>query len=453
MLFENENTEFKSRMSEEIYKEVIAFANTEGGVIYIGIDDQGRVIGLENADETYTRLTNGIRDAIQPDVTIFVRYVLQENKVLRVEVGEGSCKPYYLKSKGLRPNGVYVRQGASSAPASPELIRQMIKDSDGDIFENMRSLQQNLSFDEAEKAFKRYGQEFNEDKFIALGIRKLQDDQYTNLALLVSDQCRHTIKIAVFADEAQTIFKDAKEFGGSVFRQLEESYSYLLLCNRTASVFKGLERIEKKDYPEEALREALLNAIVHRDYSFSGSIIINISDSGMEFISIGGLLPGLSVEDIRSGISQPRNRSLAEIFHRLRLIESYGTGIRRIYRLYDDCPRKPEILVTPNVFKLILPNRNFSIQEQQPEGQEPQQKAEGQALHITPQMKTVLDYLAEHGEIRDMELQELLGVKRTRAYLVARQMMEKDLIECTGRGADRRYYLKTGALQNKTRKE
>ena len=204
-----------------------------------------------------------------------------------------------------------MRQGASSAPASPELIRQMIKDSDGDIFENMRSLQQNLSFDEAEKAFKRYGQEFNEDKFIALGIRKLQDDQYTNLALLVSDQCRHTIKIAVFADETQTIFKDAKEFGGSVFRQLEESYSYLLLCNRTASVFKGLERIEKKDYPEEALREALLNAIVHRDYSFSGSIIINISDSDMEFISIGGLLPGLSVEDIRSGISQPRNRSLA----------------------------------------------------------------------------------------------------------------------------------------------
>ena len=122
MLFENENTEFKEQMSDEIYKEVIAFANTDGGTIYVGIDDQGNAVGLDNVDDTYTRLTNGIRDAILPDVTMFVRYVLQDNQVIRIEVGEGSYKPYYLKSKGLKPNGVYVRQGASSAPASPELI-------------------------------------------------------------------------------------------------------------------------------------------------------------------------------------------------------------------------------------------------------------------------------------------------------------------------------------------
>lgn len=121
---------------------------------------------------------------------------------------------------------------------------------------------------------------------------------------------------------------------------------------------QGLNRVEKQDYPEEALREALLNAMFHRDYSFSGSIIINVNDLGMEFISIGGLLPGLSVEDIRSGISQPRNRKLAEIFHRLKLIESYGTGIRRIYQLYRDHPVQPRIEVTPNAFKLVLPNAN-----------------------------------------------------------------------------------------------
>ena len=124
---------------------------------------------------------------------------------------------------------------------------------------------------------------------------------------------QHTIKVAVFADAAKTVFKDAKEFGGSLFRQLEDTYSYLQLCNRTMASFHGLNRAEKQDYPEEALRKALLNAMVHRDYSFSGSIIINVNDMGMEFISIGELLPGLSVEDIRSGISQPRNRKLAEI--------------------------------------------------------------------------------------------------------------------------------------------
>lgn len=112
MHFENENVEFKSQMLEDLYKEVIAFANTEGGIIYIGIDDQGNVIGIDHIDDIYTRITNGIRDAIQPDVTMFIRYVLQDDNVIRIEVGEGSYKPYYLKSKGLKPTGVFVRQGA-----------------------------------------------------------------------------------------------------------------------------------------------------------------------------------------------------------------------------------------------------------------------------------------------------------------------------------------------------
>lgn len=443
MLLEDENTEFKSKMTDEVYKEVIAFANTDGGVIYLGVDDQGHVVGLDDVDGTYTRLTNGVRDAIQPDVTMFVRYALREDKVIRVEVGEGSYKPYYLKSKGLRPNGVYVRQGASSVPASPELIRQMIKASDGDTFEQMRSLWQDLTFEAAEQTFDRYGVEYGEDKFIALGLRNLHDDQYTNLALLLSDQCQHTTKVAVFADEARTVFKDAKEFSGSLFRQLEEAYSYLLLCNRTSSTFQGLQRIEKKDYPEEALREALLNAIVHRDYSFSGSIIINVTGSGMEFISIGGLLPGLSVEDIRSGISQPRNRNLAEIFHRLKLIESYGTGIRRIFKLYEDCPLQPKIAVTPNAFKLILPNQNNVVTSLEdaaaPVSSQP-------AVQITPQMELVLDYLREYGEVSDEGLQELLNVKRTRAYLLARQMTEAGLIERSGRGTAKRYRLQENRL-------
>ena len=146
MQYENERIEYKSRMIDDIYKEVIAFANTEGGVIYLGIDDRGNVVGIDDVDDTYTRLTNGIRDAIAPDVTMFVRYVLQENRVIQIEVGEGSYKPYYLKSKGMKPTGVYVRQGASSVQASADQIRRMIKDAEGEVFEEMRSLNQELSF-------------------------------------------------------------------------------------------------------------------------------------------------------------------------------------------------------------------------------------------------------------------------------------------------------------------
>ena len=343
MNFETETIEFKSQFTEEIYKEVIAFANTDGGIIYVGIDNNGTAVGLTDVDKEYTRITNGIRDAIMPDVTIFVRFTIQDNKVVRITVSEGTNKPYYLKEKGLKPSDVFVRQGTSSVPASPEQIRQMIKESDGGIFEENRSLNQELTFEATAKTFQLYGVEFSPEKYKALGITYKNDDIYTNLALLLSDQCVHTTKIAVFSDDACTVFRDSKEFGGSVFQQFTNTINYLALCNKTISVIKGIVRTDKQDYPEEAIREALLNALVHRDYSFSGSIIINITDYKIEFISLGGLLPGLSPDDIRSGISQPRNKNLAEVFYRLRLIESYGTGIRRIFNLYADCPKQPEI--------------------------------------------------------------------------------------------------------------
>lgn len=436
MQYESERIEYKSQMIEDLYREVIAFANSNGGVIYIGIDDQGNLTGIDNVYETYTRITNGIRDAIAPDVTMFVRYIIQDNKVIQIEVGEGSYKPYYLKSKGMKPNGVYVRHGASSVQASPDQIRKMIKESDGDNFEASRCMEQELTFHAAETAFKQYGVEFSVEKYRALGITK--NDVFTNLALLLSDQCHHTIKVAVFKDEFCTEFRDSKEFGGSVFKQFEDVVNYLALCNKTVSTIKGLVRTDKQDYPEEVIREALLNALVHRDYSFSGSIIINVNDSKMEFISLGGLLPGLSTEDIRIGISQPRNKKLAEVFHRLRLIESYGTGIRRIFKLYENCPVQPSIEATTNAFRIVLPNMNATDTANE---DTPATTGKSTAA-ITPQVKTVMDYLAKYDEMTDEDLQELLNIKKTRAYQLARQMHENELIDIIGRGASKKYKLK-----------
>lgn len=223
-----------------------------------------------------------------------------------------------------------------------------------------------------------------------------------------------------------------------MFKQFEDVVNYLALCNKTVSTIKGLVRTDKQDYPEEAIREALLNALVHRDYSFSGSIIINVNDSKMEFISLGGLLPGLSTEDIRIGVSQPRNKKLAEVFHRLRLIESYGTGIRRIFKLYENCPVQPSIEATTNAFRIVLPNMNATDAANE---DTPATTGKSTAA-ITPQMKTVMDYLAEYGEMTDEDLQELLNIKKTRAYLLSRQMNENGLIDIIGRGAGKRYRLK-----------
>lgn len=426
MAFETENIEFKLQFTDELYKEVIAFANTDGGAIYIGIDNDGNAVGIDNVDENYTRITNGIRDVIMPDVTMLVKYTIQENRVVRITVGEGSYKPYYLKAKGLKSSGVFVRQGTSSVSASPEQIRAMIKESDGDNFESMRSMEQELTFKSAKEAFKRYNIEFSKTKCRTLGVTMQGDELYSNLALIISDQCTHTTKVAVFADEENTMFRDSKEFGGSIFEQLDSTYAYLALCNKTVSTFKGLERIEKVDYPEEALREALLNALVHRDYSFSGSIIINVNDKEMEFISIGGLLPGLSPDDIRSGISQPRNKNLADIFHRLHLIESYGTGIRKIYNLYSNCSEQPRIEVTSNTFKIILPNMNRAATKES-------------TTVVTAQMQKILDYIEENGQITELEIQELLGLKKTRAFILAKQMRDEGWIKVVGRGTEKRY--------------
>jgi ATP-dependent DNA helicase RecG len=431
MPYETEKVEFKRMLTDDIYKEVVAFANTEGGTLLIGIGDDGKVAPLADADDTYTKITNGIRDAIMPDVTIFVKYTIEDGAVIRVEVSEGSYKPYYLKAKGLKPSGVYTRQGASSAPASAEQIRQMIKNSDGDMFEDLRSLEQTLTFRSASETFAKHNMALGEDKYCALGIRDSARGLYTNLGLLLSDQCAHTVKAAVFSDEKNTVFRNRKEFTGSVFAQLEETFAYLQLCNQNRSVIDGLERVDYRDYPKEAIREALINALIHRDYGFSGSTIININDTRIEVVSIGGLLQGLSPADIRNGISQPRNRKLAEVFHRLSFVESYGTGIRRIYALYESCAVQPLIEVTANSFRMTLPNMNASKRTSP--------FAQTVAIAITPQMRRLLDCLSEHGELTMQKTQEILDIGRTRAYTLTKQMADIGLIRIVGRGENRKF--------------
>lgn len=432
-MIESEQTEFKREYTDNILKTVIAFANTNGGKILVGVDDDGIPIGIENIDDCYTRITNAVRDNISPDIAMFTKYTVNENdRIIEITVSEGTNKPYFLKSKGMRPEGVYVRQGASSAPASIDKIRQMIKLSEKESFEEGRALNQKLHFTDAKEEFALKKVDFSEEKYASLGIINHEDGLYTNLAKLLSDECEHTIKVAVFEGNDKKLFKDRKEFTGSLFKQLRTCYEFLELCNHTAATFVGLDRIDKEDYPASALREALLNAIVHRDYSFSGSIIISIYDDKIELVSLGGLVSGLSKEDILRGVSQTRNKNLANVFYRLKHIEAYGTGIQRIFDLYADNDVKPDIIVTDNTFTMVLPNRNANIDNQKNAISEP----------ITKQEQIIIDYIKENGSITDDELQDLLDVKKSRAYIIAKSMKEKNIIVTNGRGSDKKYYLK-----------
>ena len=428
MIYETEKLEFKSIATNEIYKEVIAFANTEGGILLIGINDDGEPSELLDVDDVYTRVTNGIRDTIAPDVTVFTKYKLEKNNAIRIEVLEGGNKPYYLKAKGLKPAGVYVRQGTSSVQASPEQIRQLIKETDGDVFESFRSLNQDLNFEQCKSIFKRHSIDFDEEKFNVLGIKKHSSGLYTNLGSLLSDECQHTIKVAVFDDVENTIFKDRQEFSGSILRQIDDAFKYIQLSNNTRSVIDDIVRKDYPDYPKEALREALINAVMHRDYNFSGSILVNINSQFIEFISIGGLMPGINKEDIILGVSQLRNQKLTEIFLRLNIIEAYGTGLKRIFNLYKDQPELPRIDVGPNSFRIRIPNMNKMSTDLKPPNTN---------LKLTNQENIILEYLTHHGEITEEIIKDLLNVKRSRMSAIVKMMSQKGLLKVVGRGENK----------------
>lgn len=359
---ESETIELKEIVTEKIKKEIVAFANSDGGIIYVGISDNGEIVGVDSPDETIQQISNMVRDSIKPDVSMFINYETKKTdrgNIVEVKVQRGTGRPYYLTAKGLRPEGVYVRMGTCSVPSTDTAIRNMIKETDGISYEQGRSLEQTLSFFKAEEQFNKKGMEFGDAKLRSLRLMSY-DGVYNNCAHILSDQCTHTMKLARFSGITKSEFRDRREYFGSVFSQMEEAYRYIDMNNNIRSSFDGLYRVDSRDYPEDALREALLNAIVHRDYSVNSPTLISIFDDRIEFLSIGGLYGGISMNDIFMGVSACRNPVLANVFYRLELIEAYGCGIQKIMDAYRNSTKKPEILTGDNSFKIVLPNLNYN---------------------------------------------------------------------------------------------
>lgn len=437
---ETEIVELKSIVMDDIKKEIIAFANCDGGTVYVGVADDGKVLGVENADECALQISNMVRDAVKPDVTMFIHYETLEcdgKAVVAVNIQRGTNRPYYLAKKGLRPEGVYVRQGYSSVPATDTAIRQMIKETDGDSFENMRSINQALTFEATKKEFEKRNVVFGQPQMQTLKIVSA-DGIYTNLGLLLSEQCLHTIKAAVFEGINQNVFKDRREFSGSLMQQLNDVYDYIDFHNQTHATFRKLLRIDTRDYPEVAVREALLNTLVHRDYSFRASTLISIYDDRIEFVSIGGLLPGLELDDLMMGVSVCRNPHLANVFYRLQLIEAYGTGMKKIMGAYANALVQPKIKTTNNAFKIILPNVNFT-----PKAAEVHKDFEKAAdLALDSNEEKVLQFLREHLMITRKETQTLLEVSQSTAGRILKAMVDSGRIKQIGGSRTTRYELR-----------
>ena len=439
LLFENQNIEFKQEYVPDIRKEVMSFANAEGGTVYVGIRKDGKVLGVEDPDGVMLQIVNSLKDALAPDIMPFVRVnsvEIEGKQVVEINVTTGTNRPYYLREKGLKPSGVYVRKGSSTQPMTEEGIRKMIFQNSGRSFELCRSMNQELTFHTLQAEMQK--------RLIELGTSQMQtlkligeDGLYTNLALLLSDQCETTTKVALFQGTDKEVFRDRKEFTGSILKQLEEVYQFINLLNKTKATFSGLDRTDMRDYPEEAVRESLLNSIVHRDYSFSGSNLVNIYENRMEFVSLGGLVSGLELKSIFLGVSQSRNPNLAAVFYRMRLIESYGTGIGKIERAYKTYQFQPEFETAKGVFRVTLPNRN---EEQEREKQTTE--SVDTMVSLNEQKSLIVQYAKENGSVTRKEVEDLIGAGTTKAFRLLKELCEAGKLEQKGNGKLSTYVIK-----------
>lgn len=414
---ESDKLELKVQYTAEIKKEIVAFLNSDGGTLIIGVDDYGKVVGVDNAKDIIERISLMIHDAIKPDASLICsasEYEEEGKTVVKVAIGKGVKKPYYIYEKGLKPSGVYLRINNTSQQASEYAIKQMIIASEDKSFESLPSVTQDLTFDYLEAVFKRAKIEL---KPKTLGLVDASGI-YTNLALLLSDQCPFSIKTAVFDSDDKSRFLDRKEFEGSLIRQADEAYEYLNLNNKTRGEYDGLLRVDKKEYNQLVLREGLLNAIIHRDYSLNGSILISIYKNRIEYISIGGLVSGMTYEDMMLGVSRSRNEKLANVFFKLNYVEAYGTGIEKIQGDYERTGLEPRFEVSDNGFLLVLPNKAYTEEIKK----------------IRTDKELVYDVIDKCGRITRAEVQAELGFKLTKTRNILLQLEQEGKIQRHGNG-------------------
>lgn len=425
MYKESEVLELKSKVTSNLCKEIIAFANTNGGTIYIGYDDDGNLIGVENAKEELDKISNVIADNIEPNLifNISMDIVNEIGKdIIIIKVLRGTKRPYYLKSKGMISEGVYLRLGATNKQATRDEIVKMMMEDSGVKFEDNISKEQNLTFNSLEKEFKNQNIEIDKIKMKNMGLIT-DSNLFTNLAYIVSDQNVFPIKIAVYKGNNKEEFLDKKDLDNmSIFEQLYEIEQFLRLIIKVPSKIVGMKRVESPEYNFEVIRESVLNSVIHRDYSVYGSTLINIYEDSIEVVNIGGLVGGLTIEAIKKGSSATRNPKLASIFHRLNYVEAYGSGIPRILSKYKYQEKQPIIETTENSFFITFPKLENIEQNEE--------------------MQKLMQIFNENGKIQREDIEKSFECSKTTALRKLNKYVEIEFIKQVNIGNKTYYEIK-----------
>ena len=354
---ESRRLEFKEVFpkGDQVAKTAVAFANGAGGRIVFGVKDSPRqIIGIPDDQlfKTEERITSCIFDLCAPGIVpeIFIQSV-EEKPLLVVEIYPGAQKPYGIRKPG-RQNEVYVRVGASNRKASPETIetleRQRRKISFDALTVNGCNVE-DIDLSRFKKVFKsQTGRNIGKTQLFNLGLfQKEQGRQCpTNAALLLSDSPARRqffpyakIECARFKGTDRRVFLDQATIEGPIQESIEPGMAFIKKNIALGATIGEIYRKDRWEYPLEAIREALINAVIHRDYAILGSDIkVAIYDDMLEITSPGPLPDALSLEELGTGRSEIRNRVLAPIFKELKLIEAWGSGIRKMHNELTDYP-------------------------------------------------------------------------------------------------------------------
>lgn len=337
---EDSRTEFKIKLVDDLEETVIGFLNSkEGGNIYIGVDDSGKVIGLKNnIDLLQRQIKDRIISNIEPSVLgLFDIEVLEEDnkKYLNIIVARGLEKPYHLKGMGMTSDSCFIRVGSSNEKMDEHLINKLFRERTKNSLKNIISPKQDLTFRDlkiyyTEKGFD-VGDNFEKqlDFFTA-------DGKYNYVAYLLADENRVSIKVAKYASDDVDELMENYEFGYcSLIKATHRVLEKFITENKIFAKITYPERKEQPMYDYKAVREVIINAIVHNDWSNEYPPKFEFFSDRLEVSSFGGIQNEFTEEEFLQGYSAPKNPELMRVFKDLELVEHLGTGIRRILKRYD----------------------------------------------------------------------------------------------------------------------
>lgn len=336
---ESSINEFKLVLNDKFEKVVVSFLNSkDGGNIYLGVDDLGQSVGIKEIDKTQMEVKDKIKNNISPSTLGLFDVVVEEinnQQIIHVIIASGTEKPYYIKRKGMSPEGCFIRLGSSVEPMNNEMIIDLFSKRTKNSLKSITSPQQSLTFSQLKIFYEEVGYDIGSNFLNQLELIN-DDGRFNYVAYLLSDNNSISIQLARYQGLDSYNLIESEEYGHCcLVKATKNVLNRLELENRTFTKITPIERKEVKKIDPIALREAVINAIVHNDYSNEYAAKFELFDDRLEISSNGGLPDRFTKEDFLGGFSAPKNKELMRVFKDVGLVEQLGTGIRRILRSYS----------------------------------------------------------------------------------------------------------------------